>query len=158
MYLYESEYGYTQLRLYVYIILVFMSVFMILIALNLWMPSFKVIEVATMIGLVYFLIVGSVNVDTIIVKQNVQRYESVKMMNSESDGLLDMRYLISLSDDAMPELIEFVDSHPDYQWRDSDLIAYENRLAKLVNNHSERSIIEFNLRHQKAYGAITNNH
>lgn len=154
MYLYEQAYGYTQLRLYVYLILAFMVVFMALITLGIWRGDYPVVEWAMVIGLCYFLIVGYVNVDAIIVHNNLARYEV--------SGELDLDYLITgLSEDGVPAVVAAVEAAPDMleDLEDSDFYmeglerAYKLMKAKVVTRHEERQFFEFNLRHEQALRA-----
>lgn len=149
MYLYESEYGYTQLRLYVYFILAFMAVFMALIGLNIWKPAYRVIEWAIVIGLCYFMVLSFVNVDAVIVRKNIERYEE----KHEQADSLDLRYLTTLSEDAVPELVKFVEGQNINDWSDGTAKSYQRMLENVIENHEERSFFEWNYRHQRAYEA-----
>lgn len=149
MFLYESTYGYTQLRLYVYIILVFMMIFMALITLNIWQTSYPVIEWAIVIGLCYFLVVSYVNVDAIIVERNLERYEQIDE--------LDFRYLTTLSDDAMPSLIDYMTNNPEkFSAYELEMRMYETRVMKMITEDEERSFFEFNIRHYRGVEAYRN--
>ncbi|MDF1618770.1 DUF4153 domain-containing protein, partial [Petrocella sp. FN5] len=126
MYLYESMYGYTRLRLYVYLIILFMAVFMSFIALGIWKPSYKVIEWGIMIGLAYYLVISFVNIDAMIVRNNLRQYEVT--------GKLDLYYLTTLSEDGMPDLIEYMNRHADKMEMDVTMQAYERRLLNIILN------------------------
>lgn len=167
MFLYEKAYGYTQLRLYVYMILAYMVVFMVLITYGIWQSHRRVVEWAMIIGLCYFLVISYVNVDRIIVENNFSRYEETQE--------LDLLYLIfDLSEDSVPALMAALNEHPEIQettltryvedWLDGgytdevepeELLRYlENRKTTILDIHKERNIIEFNLRHNLAVKAV----
>lgn len=167
MYLYEQHYGYTQARLYVYMILGFMVVFMALITLGIWKTDYKVVEWSIVIGLAYFLIISYVNVDRIIVENNFSRYETTNE--------LDIFYLMTdLSEDAIPAVIEAVEAHPQVlekshtvigrdAWEGSysttiDAETLQNRFLgmkdKVIKNEEDRQFFEFNLRHHQALKAV----
>ena len=147
MYLYESMYGYTRLRLYVYLILLFMAVFMGLIALGIWRPRYKVVEWGIMVGLVYYLVISFVNIDAVIVRNNLRQYEWT--------GKLDLYYLTTLSDDAMPDLIEYMNTHGDAMEIDVTMQAYEGRILDIILNKEEKWFFEYNHRYSKSMASAT---
>ena len=152
MYLYESTYGYTQLRLYVYMILAFMVVFMALITLGIWQRAYPVVEWAIVVGLVYFLVISYVNVDRIIVDNNVARYYETNE--------IDMYYLMNdMSDDSIPYVIAFLEKEPslmpdrnnsDGWWGVMDIEDYRQQLEW---KDEDRQFFEYNYRHHQAMKA-----
>lgn len=164
MFLYEQAYGYTQLRLYVYMILAFMIVFMALITLGIWKRQYRVVEWAIVIGLCYFLVIGFVNVDSIIVTNNMERYYET--------GQLDLDYLINdLSEDAVTTLIAYLEEDPEIIGNNKHEVAYrdfldgtysievdaevmkgyyEDMKKRVLRKDEERQFFEFNLRHSLA--------
>lgn len=101
MNLYQAEYGYTTLRLYVEWFIYFICLMFTLLAIAIIKHyTFKNFFYAGLVGgLVAFTIVASINVDGIIAKRNVERY----LVENKN---LDFYYLIyQLSDDAVPEII-----------------------------------------------------
>jgi hypothetical protein len=98
--LYEEAYGFTRLRTYTHVAIYWMGagfvVFLILLIANrlrLFAPASAVMAVG------FSLTLSAVNVDAFIVQRNIQRFEETKA--------LDVPYLVSLSDDAIPGLVEF---------------------------------------------------
>lgn len=147
MFLYEQAYGYTQLRLYVYMILAFMIVFMALITLGIWNKRYRVIEWSIVIGLCYFLVISYVNVDVIIVENNVARYE-------ETDEI-DLYYLINeLSEDAVPSVIHFVENEPFLLEDGWQTERYKDMMSEVKGNEEDRQFFEFNYRHNLAVKAV----
>ncbi len=146
MYIYESAYGYTQLRLYVYLILAFMFVFMALITLGIWKRNYQVIEWSIVIGLCYFLIVSYVNVDEIIVENNVARYETT--------GEIDLYYLVwDLTEDAVPALVKAAEMNR-IDFKAQNMTAEYDNLKRRINKKDEgRQFFEFNYRHAMALKA-----
>ncbi len=99
MNLYQNEYGYTTLRLYVEWFIYFASIIFTLLAVAITKHfSFKKTFYAGLIcGTVAFTLVASVNVDRMIAKKNIQRF----LIQNKT---LDLSYLIHvLSIDAIPE-------------------------------------------------------
>ena len=147
MFLYESMYGYTRLRLYVYLILLFMAIFMSLIALGIWKPNYKVIEWGIMVGLVYYLVISFVNIDAVIVRNNLRQYEVT--------GKLDLYYLTTLSEDAMPDLIEYMNTHGEKMEIDVTMQAYEGRILDIILNTEEKWFFEYNHRYSKSIASAS---
>lgn len=141
MYLYELEYGYTQLRLYVYLILIFMTVFMSFVAFGIWNLLKRVMEWSVIFLLCYYLIISFVNIDMMIVKNNIERYEKT--------GKLDVYYLTTLSEDALPALIHFMDENYD-AIEGHGRLAYDDKLYVMRNNQEKRWFFEYNYRHSLA--------
>ena len=164
MHLYETAYGYTQLRLYVYLILAFMTVFMGLITLGIWQRHYRVVEWSILVGLAYFLVIGFINVDALIVENNMERYYET--------GALDIYYLMTeLSEDGIPAVIGYVEKDPEIfenaihtinrnDFLDGNYqvtldakameVSYESMKRRVVNRDEGREFFEFNLRHSKA--------
>lgn len=147
MHIYEQAYGYTQLRLYVYVILGFMVVFMALITIGIWKKNYRVIEWSIVIGLTYFLVISYVNVDKIIVENNVARYVE--------EGQLDFYHLTyELSEDAVPYVIEAVESGVVNIAEMDGVGQYDHLVYKVQSNDEARQFFEFNWRHDQALKAI----
>lgn len=147
MHLYETEYGYTQLRLYVYMILAFMVVFMVLITLGIWKRNYRVIEWSIVIGLCYFLIISYVNVDAIIVENNVARYEKT--------GDIDLYYLVwNLTEDAVPALVKAAEMNRIDFKADNMSEEYDNLKRRIKNKDEDRQFFEYNYRHARAVKVV----
>jgi hypothetical protein len=145
MYLYESTYGYTRSRLYVYLILVFMVVFMTLILIGVWRLKFLSIEYAIIFGLCYYLIISFVNIDAMIVTNNIHHYEVT--------GELDMFYLTTLSEDGIPELVDFMAQHQEAFSKD-EVNYYTKRIEQVKHMNQQQWFFEYNIRKSNAVRSI----
>lgn len=96
--LYEWTYGFTQLRIFVHTSIVWMGIALIWYVITLWQrpDRFAVGALICLFGFVVTL--NLINPDAMIVRKNLQRYQTI--------GHLDLEYLTRLSADAVPELIE----------------------------------------------------
>lgn len=107
MNLYQGEYGFTTLRLYVEWFIYF--IMGILAALSISMvtrTTFKqVFYGAAIAGIAAFAVVASLNVDGIIAERNIDRYKQGKN--------LDVYYLLTLSPDVYPAVAELFITQPD---------------------------------------------
>ena len=96
--LYEQAYGFTELRLYVYVYMAWLGVSLAWFLATLWYRRgrFAPGALAAAVGLVVTL--NLINPDAFIAGQNLARYCST--------GKLDVRYLTTLSVDAVPALAQ----------------------------------------------------
>lgn len=95
--LYETTYGYTELRLYVYVFMVWLGGLLAWFLLTLWQRPelFPVGIILTCVG--FLATLNLLNPDAFIVRQNLAHYQAT--------GKLDATYLVSLSNDAVPGLM-----------------------------------------------------
>lgn len=99
MHLYELAFGYTELRLQVYVFMVWLAVVLIWFLVTLWeRPQWTFqFAIGLIVGAIGFLAtLNLINPDAFIVRNNLVHYRET--------GELDAFYLTSLSDDAVPEL------------------------------------------------------
>ena len=118
MVLYNSEYGFTHLRLLVSIFLVFELLGLIITFYFIIKPKFNIIATYLVICLVFYLTINVVNLDYFIAKHNIDMYFE------EKD--LDYYYLTSLSTDAAPQIKRLLDNDDIY-------------IKDAVNNYFERT-------------------
>ncbi len=172
MRLYEANFGYTELRLYVTIFILWLIPLLIWFVLTLWkQPDFFAIGViVTAIG--FLVTLNLLNPDALIARRNLARYQQT--------GDLDIFYLTNLSDDAVPELIAALplldgDEQTVCSWIDpygmERVISEEcaevtmaevldgeinGRLQSMTDNPEWRRWQSFNLSHWQAWTAMRN--
>ncbi len=97
--LYEDAYGFTQLRTYTHIFILWLGgLLAVTIGLELIRRRDRFALAALLAVFGFGLTFGLLNVDGFIARQNIQR--------AWVDGKLDEQYLTTLSDDAVPVLVE----------------------------------------------------
>ncbi|MCA9961743.1 MAG: DUF4173 domain-containing protein, partial [Anaerolineales bacterium] len=100
MRLYELAFGYTELRLQVYVFMAWMAVALLWFLLTLWgrqRPYHAAIGlIVSAIG--FLVTLNMLNPDALIVRHNLVHYQET--------GELDVAYLVTLSDDAVPGLLQ----------------------------------------------------
>lgn len=102
MHLYESTYGFTRLRLLVYLFLILESILMLLVIYGVWNYEYKIIRRGIVIITIFYLFLNFINIDGYIAKKNIDRYYDTDK--------IDLNYLChTLSDDALPELEQLID-------------------------------------------------
>jgi len=97
--LYERAYGFTRLRTYTNIFIIWMAVLLLAFLILLFQDRLRRFALASLLGMIGFTVtLNLVNVDAFIVKQNFDHLEKT----SE----LDVAYLARLTEDAIPPLVE----------------------------------------------------
>lgn len=95
--LYEQTYGFTQLRLYSHVFMVWLGVLFVGMVLVLWLRPHRLPFITLAAALGFVTTLNLINPDMFIVRQNMVRYAAT--------GDLDAVYLTQLSDDAIPALL-----------------------------------------------------
>jgi len=119
MSLYDRAYGFTRLRVLVYIFLFFEALGLIATLAYIIKHNFNILLVYAAIGLTFYLTLNLVRIDEIIAKRNVDMYLS---------GLaeeIDIDYLMTLSQDALPQIVRLTDSNVQYNDKSQDNKLYE---------------------------------
>lgn len=100
MNLYEQEYGYTYLRLFVYFILATELLLMVPTMLYCIGKKINVLRSSLIIGITMYVILNFVNIDALIAKRNIDRY-----FEKEDEIEIDLSYLMQNTDtDAIQEI------------------------------------------------------
>lgn len=97
--LYEEAYGYTYIRFLVHAFMIFLGLLLVIAAVRINRVKFPLAKSYLLLGLLAYVLMNYIGMDSIIADQNMKRYEAT--------GKLDAAYLSELSWDAVPELIEF---------------------------------------------------
>ena len=105
--LYEAAYSFTRLRTYTHVFMVWVGILLlatVLIELFGRLRSFALALVLVLVG--FGASISLLNVDGFIVRENVARAARSAAPTGTSASQLDTGYLVSLSDDAVPALVE----------------------------------------------------
>ncbi|MCA9931963.1 MAG: DUF4173 domain-containing protein [Anaerolineales bacterium] len=97
MRLYEAAFGYTRLRLYVYLFMLWLGVLLIWFLLSQWLRPDRFAIGGLVVAMGFLTTLNVINPDAFIARQNVVRYQQT--------GDLDVLHLTTLSDDAVPVLV-----------------------------------------------------
>lgn len=104
MSLYDSAYGFTRLRVLVYMFLIFEAVGLLATLVYIVKYNFNIFAIYATIGLAFYLTLNLVKIDDVIAKRNIDMYFSGQ---AES---LDIDYLMTLSPDAVPQIMRLMES------------------------------------------------
>jgi len=96
MLVYEQAYGFTYLRIFVQAFMIMLFFLFVINIIYIWYQKLPIIKSYFITSLAIYIILNFANVDTIIAKNNINRYFET--------GQIDMVYLKGLSYDAAPEM------------------------------------------------------
>lgn len=111
--LYEAAYGFSRLRTYTHIFMIWLGLLLIAVVLLEVLRRERLIGLTMILALLGFIIsLNVLNVDAFIVRQNIQREIRSTTDKSFAQGRadLDARYFLDLSDDAIPPLVDVFQS------------------------------------------------
>ncbi|MFQ5421790.1 MAG: DUF4173 domain-containing protein, partial [Anaerolineae bacterium] len=97
MRLYEAAFGYTELRLIVFVFLGWLAVTLVWFVATLWTRPDRFAIGLVLAAMGFLATLNLINPDALIVSRNLARYRATKD--------LDVTYLTTLSDDAVPGLV-----------------------------------------------------
>ncbi len=146
MQLYEWAYGFTRLRVYPHVFMVWLAILFAAFLIMLIARRVRLFATAALIAAIGFVVtLDVINPDVFIVRQNIQRYR---------DGeKLDAAYLGTLSEDAMPDLIPLLH---DYGTETQDAIGpwLRYRLDQLDQRREHTTWPSYHWSIDRAYQAL----
>lgn len=105
MSLYDRAYGFTRLRVLVYIFLAFEAMGLVGTLAYIIRHNFNIFALYAAIGLTFYLTLNLVKIDEIIAKRNIDMYLSGQAQD------IDIDYLMTLSPDALEQIMRLTDSN-----------------------------------------------
>lgn len=146
--LYEAAYGYTHLRLYSHVFMIWLAAAFIWLLVVIWDLAERFAIGAFVSALGFLVTLNVVNPDAFIVKRNFALYQSI--------GKLDARYLNRLSEDAVPALVLNMDQLDNHERRllNRSLL---DRLDRMEENTRWRSWPSFHFARRRAYNLLIKN-
>jgi hypothetical protein len=147
MSLYENTFGYTYLRIFVHLFLILLFILFLIVLIGIWFSKIPVARLSIIAAFLMYVFINFVNVDSIIVKKNIERYYDT--------GKIDVHYLYVLSYDAVPHVLKFAeDSSIDDSIR-KKLLDYSNLKRDALSK--DWKWFEFNYSMYKAEDALVKN-
>jgi hypothetical protein len=149
--MYESAYGFTQLRTYTHILIVWLAILLVaVIGLEVTGRRHRFALAGVLVTFGFGLTFGILNVDGFIASQNIQR--------AWGDSKLDGQYLTVLSDDAVPTLLdEFRRSNQPPAIREILGAELSCRAALAAQSHTSPSWLSYNLSQATAEQLLQSN-
>ncbi|MBM4464180.1 MAG: DUF4173 domain-containing protein [Chloroflexi bacterium] len=143
--LYEAAYGYTQLRLYSHVFMVWLAVAFVWFLVTLWRWPDRFAIGAFVAALGFLVTLNAINPDAFIARQNLARYQAT--------GKLDAYYLTRLSEDAVPALVQAVGQVTGDE-REVLMDHLRYRLESMEASARWRSWPSFHLARRRAYDLL----
>ena len=140
MYLYESTYGYTILRLGVYIILITEVLLLIPTIIYVFNPKFKILRSYLYITIFVYTFINLFSIEKIITENNIKRYYI------KND--IDIMYLENYNYDNIPQLYDLFKKTEDEELKEQ-IINYLGTMKYNLKNDND-SIFEYSLSKEQA--------
>ncbi|MBI1877300.1 MAG: DUF4173 domain-containing protein [Chloroflexi bacterium] len=151
--LYEIAYGYTELRLYSHIFMIWLAVTFVWFVGMLWYRPERFALGVLLTSLGCLITLNVINPDAFIAKQNLAGLDTFLAEENQpyyrASGKLDVEYLTTLSDDVVPVLITALDQ-VNSQDRLTLLDHLRTRRERLTKNIASQSWPSFHLAQQPA--------
>lgn len=121
MNLYEEAFGFTRLRIFVQVFMLLIGLLLTIVLLGIWINSIPTLKVAIITTMIVYIALNYINVDKIIAKKNIERYNQT--------NIVDIDYLKTLSYDASGELVKLLDV---------DSMTVRNDIKKHIKDENKR--------------------
>jgi hypothetical protein len=106
--IYEQSYGFTYLRFYVHCFIIMLFLLMCIMGTGIWIRKINLLKCCFISAIGFYCLLSLISPDKFIVRRNLQRYNET--------GKIDTEYLESLSPDAAPYIMDFLDGNEDPQF------------------------------------------
>ena len=153
MYMYDMAYGYTILRLLVYVTLITETILLIPTFIYIYNSKVRIFKYYMIICLTVYVLINVYSIDKIIARNNINRYDNKQKV--------DIKYLVNLSYDDIPELYDFYSKVDDKSIKKEikDLVCnkYYINDGYSVNRivfKKDNNIFEYNYNRNKAYKVL----
>jgi len=148
--LYESVYGYTTMRIYPHVFMIWLAALLAWFVATLWVMPGRLAAGMLVAAFGFIITLNLLNPDAFIVRKNVARHQAHKVtIASEGDQFIDVYYLLNLSDDAVPELIKSLPELSGSKYRAEDEL--RRRYQRMQEDDSWRRWQSWNLSRWRAY-------
>jgi hypothetical protein len=104
--LYEIAYGFSRLRTYTHVFMIWLALLLVTVAVLEILHRERAVALAMVLASLGFVIsLSLLNVDAFIVRQNIQRELGSRTSTAQNRENLDAQYFVGLSEDAIPPLV-----------------------------------------------------
>lgn len=145
MYLYESTYGYTILRLLVYVALITESIILIPTIRYIFNNKVNILKHYMIIVILIYTLINTISIDYIIAYRNINRYYEVNK--------IDLEYLKNYNADNIPQLIDFYNETSDRKLK-KDIKDY---IKEVKDDFKTNNVFEYNISKNRAISKINSN-
>jgi len=149
--LYESVYGYTTMRIYPHVFMIWLGLLLLWFVGTLWLAPGRLAIGILAAAFGFVLTLNVLNPDAFIVRQNITRFrERGQLAIYDESGGIDVHYLSRLSADSVPALLEEL---PNFSGSLQKITtqSLKDRYSKMRSNDSWRKWQSFNYSRHRAY-------
>lgn len=152
--LYESVYGYTTMRIYPHVFMIWLGLLLLWFAGTLWLaPKRLAIGILTA-AFGFVLTLNILNPDAFIVRQNIARFrERGQLAIYDTSGGIDVHYLSRLSADSVPALLDELPNLTG-SLHESAAESLRDRYSLMSSNDSWRKWQSYNYSRHLAYNLL----
>ncbi len=158
--LYEAAFGYTELRLYSHLFMIWLAVAFVWFLVTLWWQPTRFAIGAFGVVLGFVISLNLINPDAFIVVQNVAHYQMQEATSAtpsssyRGSAEVDITYLMTLSDDALPLLVANLDQ---FSQADRQQVRehFDDRLERLESERASQRWPAFHLARYQAHRILT---
>jgi hypothetical protein len=146
--LYENAYGYTRIRVMSGTFMIWLAILLSALLIAILRHRREVFWIGCIVtGLGFILTLNLMNMDGFIANHNIARFEDA--------GKLDVGYLLSLSDDAIPTVVTLIDNRDlEVSEREQLLRGLGARLAELDHDRKTRGVFGYHIGEARAWQAL----
>jgi hypothetical protein len=146
--LYENAYGYTRIRVMSGTFMIWLAILLSALLIAILRHRREVFWIGCIVtGLGFILTLNLMNMDGFIANHNIARFEDA--------GKLDVGYLLSLSDDAIPTVVTLIDNCDlEVSEREQLLRGLGARLAELDHDRKTRGVFGYHIGEARAWQAL----
>lgn len=148
--LYENAYGYTRIRVMSGAFMIWLAVLLGVLLIAILRHQREVFWIGCIVtGLSFILTLNLINMDGFIASHNIKRFEDT--------GKLDVDYLLSLSDDAIPTVATLIDNNDLASFEHDHLLrGLGSRLYELDRDRESRGLFGYHIGKNRAWQALDN--
>jgi Domain of unknown function (DUF4173) len=121
--MYEEAYGFTFLRVLVHSFMIFLVIIFTYTLVKIWVEKLSLFHFYFIASLIYYTAITVIDLDKIVVKENLVRYET--------SGKIDLHYLDELSYTGVLGLIDLYEKNPHVMDLKGILIERKNEMMKI---------------------------
>lgn len=157
LWLYELAYGFTRMRVYPHVFMVWLAALLAWFGLALWLKPRQLAIGILIAGLGFAATLDLLNPDAFIVRQNLQRDTGLTVNSTAASYRtpeVDARYLTQLSEDAVPELVAAV-AQTSGETREVLEAHLADRLKGMADDPAWRRWQAFHVARYQAYAVLS---
>jgi hypothetical protein len=136
--LYEDAYGFTFTRVLVHSFMIFLVIIFTYTLVKIWVEKLSLFHFYFISSLIYYTAISVINLDNIVVKENMARYET--------SGKIDVYYLSEMSNTGLLGLIDLYEKEKDIP--NLQTVLQDRKNEALTSSHPWQS---YNLKREQTY-------